>query len=123
MDELPSSQAFGRTGEDAAANYLDRCKFRIVERGFRLFRGEIDIIAYDGPTLVFLEVKTRRKEDFGLPEEAVNAAKQRQIRKVAEGYLMTKNLPESRTPCRFDVLSVIPDDIRGFQIRHIKNAF
>lgn len=123
MDELPSSLAFGRTGEDAAADYLGRCKYRVVERGFRLFRGEIDIIAYDGLTLVFIEVKTRRQEDFGLPEEAVNAAKQRQIRKVAEGYLMVKNLPESRTPCRFDVLSVIPDDVRGFQVRHIKNAF
>jgi len=124
MDELPSFLVLGRTGEEAAATYLAHNKYRIVARGFRMFRGEVDIVAYDGPALVFLEVKTRRREDFGYPEEAVTRAKQRQIRKVAEGYLMKNHLVESRTPCRFDVLSLVPDDgDGGFRIRHIKNAF
>jgi putative endonuclease len=123
MDELPSSHALGRTGEEAAVAYLMTHNYRIAATGFRMFRGEIDIIAQDGPTLVFLEVKTRRAEDFGLPEEAVTPAKQRQIRRIAEAYLMKNRIVEGRTPCRFDVLALIPDDDDGFRIRHIKNAF
>lgn len=123
MDELPTSQALGRTGEQAATAYLRKNKYRIVATGFRMFRGEIDIIAYEGPTLVFLEVKTRRAEVFGHPEEAVTPAKQEQVRKIAAAFLMKNRIPESRTPCRFDVLSVVPDKEAGFRINHFKNAF
>ncbi|MCJ7611354.1 MAG: YraN family protein [Candidatus Aminicenantes bacterium] len=123
MNELPSAQALGRTGEEAAIGFLVKNKFRVVATGFRLHRGEIDIIAYDGPTLVFIEVKTRSGEEFGWPEEAVTEAKQRQVRKIAAGYLMKNRIMESRTPCRFDVLSLVRDDDTAFLIRHIKNAF
>lgn len=123
MDELPSSHALGRTGEEAATAYLMKNNYRIVATGFRMFRGEIDIIAYDGATLVFLEVKTRSVEVFGFPEEAVTPAKQGQVRRIAEAYLMKNRIVESLTPCRFDVLSLVPDDDDGFRIRHIKNAF
>jgi putative endonuclease len=123
MDELPSAHALGRTGEEAAADYLVRRGYRIAATGFRMFRGEVDIIAYDGACLVFLEVKTRRREDFGFPEQAVTEAKQRQIRKIAEAYLIKNRIVESRTPCRFDVLSLVPDPGGGFFIRHIQNAF
>ncbi len=122
MDGLPSAHALGRTGEEAAAGYLAGKGFRIEATGYRKLRGEIDIIAHDGPTLVFIEVKTRRAEQFGFPEEAVTPAKQAQIRRIAEVYLMDAGLVESRTPCRFDVLSLVPDGT-GFRIRHIRNAF
>jgi putative endonuclease len=123
MDELSDSQALGRTGEEAAAAYLRRNAYRIIARGFRMFRGEIDIIAYDGPTLVFVEVKTRRTEVFGRPEEAVTPAKQEQVRRIATAFLMKNRIAENLTPCRFDVLSVVPMEGRGFRVRHIKNAF
>jgi putative endonuclease len=122
MDERPSPHALGRNGEEAAADYLARAGFRITATGYRRLRGEIDIIARDGPTLVFVEVKTRRAEEFGFPEEAVTPAKQRQIRRIAEAFLMDEGLIESRTPCRFDVLSLVPEG-GGFRIRHIRNAF
>jgi len=123
MDEVLSTQALGRTGEEAALEFLQRNKYRVVTTGFRLHRGEIDIIAYDGPTLVFVEVKTRSGEEFGLPEEAVTPAKQRQVRKIAAGYLQKNRIAESRIPCRFDVLSIVRETEAVFRIRHIKNAF
>lgn len=85
-----------------------------------MFRGEIDIIAYDRKTLVFVEVKTRRSREFGLPEESVTPAKQRQIRKIAQGFLAKNRL--TNTECRFDVISLELDG-EGYSVRHIKNAF
>jgi len=115
------SHALGRSGESAAVAYLKRKKFSVVERGFRFHRGEIDIIAYDRDTLVFIEVKTRRDKIFGLPEEAVTLAKQTQLRRVAEAYLMVNNL--GHVPCRFDILSVSYDEKEGYKISHLENAF
>jgi len=111
----------GRTGEEAAVRYLEKKGYRIVERGFRLLRGEIDILAYDRATLVFAEVKTRTSQAFGLPEESVTPAKQAQIRKIAQGYLAHHHLED--IPCRFDVLSVLIDSDRRVMIRHLENAF
>lgn len=118
---MSNSRALGRSGEDAAAAYLRKLRYRIVGRGFRFHRGEIDIIAYDRDVLVFAEVKTRRNPDFGEPEEAVTSSKQRQIRKLAEAYLMMNDLGE--IPCRFDILSVFSEGQNRYRIRHIPNAF
>ncbi len=111
----------GKAGEKAALRFLKDKKYKIVTENFRLFRGEIDIIAYDKHTLVFVEVKTRKSIDFGLPEESVTLSKQEQIRKIAQGFLTKNNLHE--TECRFDVISLTFDEGKGFSIRHIKNAF
>lgn len=94
----------------------------MIERGYRFSRGEIDVIAYDGPTLVFLEVKTRTDPDRGFPEEAVTWSKRRQIRRVALGYLAEH--PELfDVPCRFDVIAVeFWGDARPM-VRHFRNAF
>ena len=94
---------------------------RIVKRGFRLHRGEIDLIAYEGETLVFVEVKTRSPGALGLPEESVNLRKQRQIRKIAEGYLAMNDIDE--VECRFDVLSLIIDENGAYSVSHYKDAF
>ena len=115
--------ALGRKGEDLARRYLEKKGYRVVTTGYRLFRGEIDIIAYDRDTLVFVEVKTRRDAALGRPEEAVTSAKQRQIRRIAQGYLMEKELVESEIPCRFDVLSIMPDPDGTFAVTHYENAF
>lgn len=116
-----SSHALGKLGEKIALRYLEAKKYKILARNFRLFRGEIDIIALDQNALVFVEVKTRKSTDFGLPEESVTPSKQEQIKKIAQGFLTKNNLIE--TECRFDVVSLIQNEGKGFSIRHIQNAF
>jgi putative endonuclease len=118
---MSEARALGRSGEDIAVSYLLKKKFRIICRGFRFHKGEIDIIARDGDTLVFIEVKTRRNLDFGRPEEAVTPPKQNQIRRLAAAYLAMNNLADF--PCRFDVLSLFWNEKEGPQVRHIKDAF
>jgi putative endonuclease len=116
-----SGHVLGNKGEEIAADYLQKKKFRIVDRGYRLFRGELDIIAYDGGTLVFVEVKTRTGTEFGLPEEAVTPAKQNQIKRIAQGYLMERDLGDP--DCRFDVLAILFDGEGDPTITHFKDAF
>ena len=120
-DRFDDARALGRRGEEMALEYFRRKGYRVVERGFRLFRGEIDIIAYDGPTLVFIEVKTRTTTEFGLPEEAVTPAKQSQIRKIARGFLVERGLGEP--DCRFDVLALLVPEEGDPILNHYENAF
>jgi putative endonuclease len=122
VEEDPqSAYSLGRCGEEAALHYLERKKFRIVAQRFRLYRGEIDIIAYDKATLVFVEVKTRRSREFYSPEESVTPTKQKQIRKIAKGFLTLHKIME--VECRFDVLSLIKANKGEYIIQHFKNAF
>jgi putative endonuclease len=118
---MKRARELGRSGEEAAVAYLKKKKFRMICRGFRFHKGEIDIIARDGDTLVFIEVKTRSGRDFGRPEDAVTPRKQDQIRRLAEAYLAMNNL--TAIPCRFDVLSLLWDEEEGPRIHHIKDAF
>jgi len=124
VSPLPSrskTRELGRTGEDIACEHLRRKGYAIVERGFRLFRGEIDVVARDGDTLVFVEVKTRADESHGRPEESVTPAKQRQIRRIAQGYLVRNGCGD--IACRFDVVAILirgPDDCR---LEHFVDAF
>lgn len=97
-------QARGRTGEDLAANHLALMGMEIVERNYRFGHAEIDIIARDGGTLVFCEVKARASKRFGDPLYAITPRKQAQIRHVASGYLFEHQI--GRQSCRFDVITV-----------------
>ncbi len=119
--KIKTSHELGKSGESVALAYLKKKKYHILKKGFRLFRGEIDIIAYDRSTLVFIEVKTRRSTHFGLPEESVTHSKQQQIKKIAQGFLTLNNLND--VECRFDVLSLLFDGNNGYLLKHIKNAF
>jgi len=94
----------GRRGEEAAARYVRSLGYEILERGLRLLRGEIDIVARRGGTLVFIEVKTRAGSACGRPEESVTPAKQAQIRRIAQAYLARHRSGDA--PCRFDVIAV-----------------
>lgn len=120
-EEKESTHTLGKSGEEIALRYLKKKKYRIVERNFRFFRGEIDIIAHDQKTLVFIEVKTRKSKSFGLPEESVTPSKQRQIRKIARGFMAQNNL--RNTECRFDVISLFINKKGEYKINHIQNAF
>lgn len=110
----------GKEGEDLAVDFLRAKGYRILERNFRFERGEIDIIAQEGETLVFVEVKARRSKTYGEPEEAVTEFKKRQLEKVAEGYLVERGI-EVRE-CRFDVIAIEVKEKKP-TIRHIVNAF
>ncbi len=111
----------GRRGEDAAVAYLERAGMRVVDRNWRDGRGELDIVALDGDTLVICEVKTRMTDGQGTPEEAVSAAKRRRLVRLAASYVSAQGLE----PCqiRFDVIAlrVIADD-RAL-LRHHRAAF
>jgi len=96
--------ALGKTGEDLACAELTRRGYAILARRYRRRRGEIDIIARDGPTLVFVEVKARESHEFGEAAEAVTALKRHRITQLAVDYIMRNQLTEC--PCRFDVVSI-----------------
>lgn len=118
---MPSSlQKFGGAGEQQAADYLKRLGYRIVECNFRTRMGEIDIIAMDQDTLVFVEVKTRMSLAFGSPKNAVTFQKQRRISKAALFYL--KMTHQSQVRARFDVVAITSGPSSDV-IELIKNAF
>lgn len=110
----------GNRGENVAARFLRDAGYRIIERNFRTRFGEVDIIARDGKTLVFVEVKTRKGSDPD-PEDQVNHEKQKQITKVAEFYLTRFGLP--LPPVRFDIVSILWPRNQDPIIRHIQDAF
>jgi putative endonuclease len=97
----------GAWGEERAANFLRKEKgFAILERNYRCPLGEIDIVASDGDTLVFIEVKTKGSGDYLLPQVSVTREKQRKVIRVARWYLKERRLASPR--CRFDVVAVTP---------------
>jgi len=115
-------RATGIKGEEEAARFLARSGYAILDRNVRTRAGEIDLVAKEGKTLVFVEVKTRRDLEGDPPQAAVNTRKQNRLGKLAHGYLKLKRIRQ--TPCRFDVVSVIINDEGGVKaIRHIPNAF
>ena len=111
-----SKTEMGRQGEKIACKFLKKTKYKILEKNYKNKIGEIDIIAKDQDTIVFVEVKTKTTEIFGLPREMVDERKQRKIEQVATVYLMQNGLFNSKT--RFDVVEVLDK-----QVHHIKNAW
>jgi putative endonuclease len=110
----------GKTGEDLACRELERRGYAILERRYRQRSGELDIIAKDGATLVFIEVKTRDSHEFGEAAEAITSYKRRRMTKLALEYMMRHHI--SDCPCRFDVVSIHFD--AGHQAVDIfQNAF
>ncbi len=112
----------GRLGEAFAVEYLVGQGYEILQNNYRKQFGEVDIIARDQGTLVFIEVKTRHSKVFGSPSEAVTARKQRQLSKIAQDYLLTHQLND--TAARFDVIGITLDQhSRPATIELIRNAF
>lgn len=115
-------KTLGRRGEDAAARFLQRRGYKILARGRRLASGELDLVALDGRTIVFVEVKTRTSADAGHPADAVDAVKQRKLTRLAVTFMKRHGLLEF--PARFDVVAITWPDGRGRPtIEHFKNAF
>ena len=105
-------------GEDKAARYLKLHGHRIIDRNYHEKCGEIDIISYDKDVLVFTEVKQRKNDHFGRPEEFVTTTKRDKLRKTAQLYIMRNKYKGN---ARFDVIEVLGE--KKPEIRHIKNAF
>ncbi|MGD9906405.1 MAG: YraN family protein [Vicinamibacterales bacterium] len=98
-------QALGRDGEDTACRVLEARGYRLLARRYRTRLGEIDVVARDGPYVVFVEVKARRDRRFGDPAAAVTVQKQRRLALMAADYLARHRL--GRAPARFDVVAIV----------------
>jgi putative endonuclease len=111
----------GRIGEDLAHRYLRAQKCTIVARNYRTRSGsgELDIVAWDGELLVFVEVKTRASAEFGAPEAAVDGEKRERLQRAARDYARRANVDWART--RFDIVSIVLG--RRPEIEWIRNAF
>ena len=111
---------FGKAGEDLACGELERRGYAIVARRYRRRGGELDIIARDGQTLVFVEVKARDSREFGEAAEAVTGLKRRRMVRLALDYVARHHLQDY--PCRFDVVSIHLDEGRA-AVEVFTNAF
>ncbi len=110
----------GSEGEEVAVRFLIKQGYKIITRNFRTRLGEVDIVAREEKTLVFVEVKTRTGKQFGSPLFAVDQRKQAKITRVALLYLSNKKL--NACPCRFDVVA-IQKHFGSYQVRLVRNAF
>jgi putative endonuclease len=127
LRRLFPKKTLGQQGEAAAARYLRRHHYQILARGDRLGPGELDLVVLDrktphGRTIVFVEVKTRRSNEMGHPEDAVDYRKQKRLTRLAATFLKRHGL--TSLPARFDVIAVTwPPDKRSPAIKHFVNAF
>lgn len=112
----------GERGENIALDFLRKKGYHILAANFRSPLGEIDLVARESAETVFVEVKTRRSLEFGMPEESVTSRKQKQILRAALFYLKRKSFHEVN--CRFDVVSIVVDNNgKVKRLKLIKNAF
>lgn len=116
------NKEIGAYGETLAANYLTDLGYKLLERNYKCKIGEIDIICLDKDYIVFIEVKTRYTNHYGVPSESVNVKKQFKILKTAQNYILKEKLFNSNF--RFDVIEVLlnPDNEKPF-INLLKDAF
>ena len=113
-------QMLGKYGEDLAVDELERRGYAVLARRYRTRHGEIDIVARDGETVVFVEVKAKESAEFGTAAEAVTVRKQRRVIAMAVDFLARNRL--TRCPCRFDVVAV--DSVgRDERVTYYRAAF
>jgi putative endonuclease len=117
---LNKRQQFGKKSESIAVKHLKKHGYRILEQNYRNKLGEIDIIAKENDTIVFVEVKARRSDHFGNPKYAVTPKKQQKISMVALSYLKNTRLKAEKA--RFDVVAISSTKDTP-QIEIVKNAF
>jgi len=116
-----ATNGIGKRGEDAAAAYLERSGLTIVERNWRSTGGEIDIVALEGETLVFCEVKTRRTSSKGTGDEAITPAKRKRYTRLAVAYIQASGIEIPLV--RFDVISILVVAEDRALLRHHRAAF
>ena len=116
------NQELGKRGEDAAARYLRMLGYEILERNWKCPAGEADIIARDGCTLVFVEVKTRTNLKKGLPSEAITPQKRARYERIA-GWYLHDSCEYVDIPVRFDVIALLVAKKDRALVRHYRHAF
>ena len=121
MAKTTDKKKLGFQGEKLARKFLKKLGYRHVTSNYQIQKGEIDLIMRDGQTVVFVEVKTRRDEQFVSSENVINFHKQRHIEAVAHYFIHTHELHD--LPCRFDTVAVVMSDSKKPVIRHQQNAF
>lgn len=109
---MTSKMQTGSDGESAAANYLISRGYQVMERNYRYGRAEIDLIVKRDNWLVFIEVKTRSRSDFGFPEEFVDHAKEELILMAAENYIYRINWEGN---VRYDIVAILNGEIMHFE--------
>jgi len=118
---ISAPHSLGPHGEKIATRFLRHLGYRIIKRNYRCIAGEIDIVAADRDTLVFVEVKTRSSADATDPETAVNRAKQAQLTRAAKFFVAEAGA--HRVAARFDVLAIVVPERGRPQVTHFINAF
>ena len=120
-DPSDNRQRLGRWGENLAADFLEAKGYRILDRNWRSRNGEIDLITQMGETIAFVEVKTRKGRDFGLPEEGLTSNKAKRLQNLAQQYLAQNELHE--IDWRIDLVAVeLDQNGRLLRCEHIPNA-
>lgn len=114
-------KSIGKIGEEMAVQFLSKNGYNILDKNIKAPFGEIDIIAEKDNCVCFVEVKSRKTEKYGLPEEAITQVKKNKIIKVAQFYIKKKHIKHKLF--RFDVISINFNKNFGQRIRHIANAF
>ena len=109
----------GKKGEQAAATFMKSKGYKVLERNWRIYRHEIDIVAEDEEYIIFVEVKTRTTREWGNPEDFIGKGKIKRIVEAADLYLQDSDIDK---PARFDIISAVWDG-QNFEIEHIDDAF
>ena len=120
---LWSKDELGNNGEQEAATYLKRQGYRIIDKNVRFSIGEIDIIAKIGTTIVLVEVKTRRSNEYCHPIEVVDKKKREKIKKMGQWYYRNKKHADRGFAMRFDIITVIWPEDKQPMIEHFVDAF
>lgn len=118
---MRAKDALGAYGEQVAVTHLTHVGLDVIERNWRCSWGELDVIAKEGHTLVFCEVKTRSSTAYGVPAEAIDEAKATRIRRLAARWIAERGIHAEKL--RFDVVSVLRPAGRPTEIRHLRGAF
>ena len=116
---MNKNKILGDLGENVACKYLQKNKYKIIEKNFRCKFGEIDIIAKKNKELIFIEIKTRKSITYGLPVEAITHIKQKHMYKTAQYFLYINKLENICT--RFDAIEIYKIDEKNIKINHIKD--
>lgn len=116
---MASHNDFGKLGEEIACNHLEKKGYTIITRNWRFDKAEIDIIAKIDNILIFVEVKARATNVFGLPQEFITKGKILQVTKAANAYIEQENIEQK---VRFDIVAITKND-KQFDVMHIEDAF
>jgi len=118
---MTTRQETGRAGEELAVGLLERKGYVILDRNYRFMRGELDIVALDDPFIVFVEVKTRRSETFGRPEQHLKPAQKKKLYETAGFWLHERRM--EGMPVRFDIVAILEKPGVEAELTHFKFAF